>query len=442
MRLYLAAVAIVASLSSQIQSSSGFVPSRVASPRVNSNSHDTSVAIQRQQLQHQPHNNIQPPSLLHRVLYSTSTDETTSSAATATKKKKKLGLITFDLDDTLYPISPVLDEANDAFSTAMSNFGYVDIQPSDIVETGKEIRAQVSETEDVDTSASADPLKPTTVNHKEIRMAAIRKEMEQFILKTKLKQTAEDWATDVGDLTAPVRKSAEKWARTTVHSSVVQAVYNAWEMERHHAAERHLFPEAISTIKQIQEDHPNVIIGAVTDGSANPMLMVFSLMPLFDFTVSWEDDLDKVQQMEQFQELSSVDKSDGLSWIYRLAVEKGKEMSDLTKEIKKDAASSEDGEDIEWVWVHVGDDLAYDVGGAATTGAKTVYVELAPEYGQTARLRLDGKRPGWTTETEEQLEKHRKMMMNAMEKVDAKITHLNQLPEAINELLNGEDETE
>ena len=89
----------------------------------------------------------------------------------------------------------------------MSNFGYIDIEPSDIVEAGKQIRAAVT---DGGAGDSADPLKPTTVNHKEIRLAAIRKEMEQFILKTKLKQTAADWATDVEDLTSPVRKSAEK----------------------------------------------------------------------------------------------------------------------------------------------------------------------------------------------------------------------------------------
>eukprot|EP00986_Skeletonema_menzelii_P017770 scaffold21865_cov74-Skeletonema_menzelii.AAC.1 len=62
---------------------------------------------------------------------------------------------------------------------------------------------------DLDDKAE-DPLKPTTVNHKEIRLAAIRKKMEEFILKTKLTQTAADWATDVDDLTAPVIKSAEK----------------------------------------------------------------------------------------------------------------------------------------------------------------------------------------------------------------------------------------
>lgn len=206
MRVYSATVTLVASLSLQIPFSSGFVPSRVASSRVNS--HETAVVDQLRQLQQ--HNT--PQSLynnrLSSILHSTSTEEGEKTSTTATKKKKKkLGLITFDLDDTLYPIAPVLDEANAAFSKAMSNFGYVDIEPSDIVETGKEIRAQVSAE---DEQLGVDPLKPATVNHKEIRMAAIRKEMEQFILKTKLRQTAEDWATEVESLTAPVRKSAEK----------------------------------------------------------------------------------------------------------------------------------------------------------------------------------------------------------------------------------------
>ena len=94
----------------------------------------------------------------------------------------------------------------------MSNFGYVGIQPSDIVAAGKQIRTEVAQDATVEASneSSEDPLKPTTVNHKEIRLAAIRKKMEEFILQTKLKQTADDWATDVEDLTTPVRKSAEK----------------------------------------------------------------------------------------------------------------------------------------------------------------------------------------------------------------------------------------
>jgi len=365
--------------------------------------------------------------LLHQqILHSSVSLQENESVEPSASKKKKLGLLTFDLDDTLYSIEPVLNEANTAFSKSMSDFGYVGIQPSDIVETGKKIRTSYSK------DGSSDSLKPATVNHKEIRLAAIRKEMEQFILKTKLRQTAEDWATEIESLTSPVKNAAEQWARTTVHQSVVQAVYQSWEMERHHAAERHLFTDAISTIKDIKDEHPDVIIGAVTDGSANPMLMVFSLMPLFDFSVSWEDDLDKMK--EQFQELSRVGGVDDLSWIYRLALEKGKEMSHLESRLTKD--DKEDDDDFEWTWIHVGDDLAYDVGGSATMGAKTILAELDPNtYLQTARLRVEGKKPSWSTENDEELAAHKRMSKNAVDRVDARITHLHQLPEAIEELL-------
>lgn len=373
--------------------------------------------------------NTRPDVLLHSSTVEGSSVASTSAPAA---KKKKLGLLTFDLDDTLYPIEPVLNEANAAFASAMSGFGYDGIQPDDIVQAGKEIRADV--TTEANGKTDSDPLRPATVNHKEIRLAAIRKEMEQFILQMKLKQTAEDWATEIESLTTPVRNSAGKWARSTVHNSVVQAVYQQWEMERHHSAERHLFPDAISTLKEIKTDHPDVIVGAVTDGSANPMLMVFSLMPLFDFSISWEDDLDRVIK-EQFQELSTTESADDLSWIYRLAVEKGKEMSQISSEIKNKAEADED---IEWCWIHVGDDLAFDVGGAKTMGAKTILVDLDDMYGQTARLRVDGTKPAWSTESDDQLAAHQRMSQNAIDKVDARINHLHQLPETINELLKGE----
>jgi hypothetical protein len=38
--------------------------------------------------------------------------------------------------------------------------------------------------------------------------------------------------------------------------------------------------------------------------------------------------------------------------------------------------------------------------------------------------------------------KHRKMSLNALSKVDARITRLSQLPEVINELLKGGDDDE
>ena len=35
-----------------------------------------------------------------------------ATASGSTKKTKQLGLLTFDLDDTLYPIQPIVEDAN------------------------------------------------------------------------------------------------------------------------------------------------------------------------------------------------------------------------------------------------------------------------------------------------------------------------------------------
>lgn len=114
-----------------------------------------------------------------------------------TKKKKTLGLLTFDLDDSLYPIAPVLEEANKAFARAMEGFGFLGIQPSDIVETSRQIREE-------------DPKKFVMMTHTEIRKLAIRREMEKVILQRKLQETADDWATPVSDLSPIVVNFAKK----------------------------------------------------------------------------------------------------------------------------------------------------------------------------------------------------------------------------------------
>jgi hypothetical protein len=93
--------------------------------------------------------------------------------------KKTLGLITFDLDDTLYPIAPVIEEANRAFARSMESFGYGDnIRPQDIVDTGKAIREEI---------AATDPDRAAVLTHTEIRQLAIRREMERITLTRKLK---------------------------------------------------------------------------------------------------------------------------------------------------------------------------------------------------------------------------------------------------------------
>jgi hypothetical protein len=46
--------------------------------------------------------------------------------------------------------------------------------------------------------------------HTEIRELAIRKEMEKIILARKLKDTADDWATQVGSLSPIITEHAKK----------------------------------------------------------------------------------------------------------------------------------------------------------------------------------------------------------------------------------------
>jgi FMN phosphatase YigB (HAD superfamily) len=208
---------------------------------------------------------------------------------------------------------------------------------------------------------------------------------------------------------------------------------NSWEMERHHAAERRLYPEVMDALRQIKEEHPGVIIGAVTDGKANPAFMTFTLGKYFDFCVSWEDD--QGARRKFFKELGNVEGQAELTWIYNLALEKYQELASADAALKKGGNGDDDPNKI---WIHVGDDLAYDVGGSKSCGAKTILVELADKYGQTARHRFDDtkEQPAWSVNSKEELKKRKIMNEAAKEQVDAKISFMTRLPEAINDLLS------
>jgi hypothetical protein len=129
-----------------------------------------------------------------------SSSSTTLSTSQLGAIEKSLGLLTFDLDDSLYPVAPVIDEANAAFKRAMARFGYDDgnIQPQDIVETARQIREEYP------------PEEAAVLTHTEIRTLAIRRKMEEFILKKKLQETADSWATQQEDLSPIVVNFAKK----------------------------------------------------------------------------------------------------------------------------------------------------------------------------------------------------------------------------------------
>jgi len=361
------------------------------------------------------------------------TKKSTSLAA------KRLSLLTFDLDDTLYPISPVIDEANAAFARAMERYGYEGIEPNDIDLVSKEIRSELP------------PGEALSLSHTEVRILAIRRQMEKVMLNRKLQEMAEDWVTAVEDLSPVVVDSAREWTSKAVSESVVGAVLSAWEMERHHAAERHVYSKVTSMLKTIRKEHPDIVIGAVTDGKANPLFMTFTLAPYFDFCVSWEDD--QLGRKKFFSELSSSSSSVELSWIYNAAVEKGREIK-AAKGALKVAAAAAAGVDTEGtgndnddgdtsgpvgdggVWIHVGDDLAYDVGGSSACGAKTILMELADEYEQSARHRFNSDtQPNWSTTMQNELEFRKDINEAAVALVTEKISFMSELPDAVNSIL-------
>jgi hypothetical protein len=112
-----------------------------------------------------------------------------------------LGLLTFDLDDTLYPIAPVEAEANEAFVDAMEQYGFKGLEPDDIVKTAKEIREEIGK---------VDPEKAAILTHTEVRELAIRREMEKATVAKRLQALADDEATTVDSLSKIVVESSEK----------------------------------------------------------------------------------------------------------------------------------------------------------------------------------------------------------------------------------------
>ena len=171
--------------------------------------------------------------------------------------------------------------------------------------------------------------------------------------------------------------------------------------------------------------------------------MTFTLAPYFDFCMSWEDEQGGRQKF--FRDLNSVESTPELTWIYDAARYKYAVLKEAQCAIS--AAKSDNIEPLTWpdsyddlAWIHVGDDLAFDVGGSAACGAKTILVDLPMSAGQTARFRFDSTReqPAWSITSKSELEKRVSMNEAAKKLVNVEINTMERLPIAINEILRGE----
>eukprot|EP00985_Skeletonema_marinoi_P031721 scaffold37781_cov198-Skeletonema_marinoi.AAC.4 len=274
---------------------------------------------------------------------------------------KRLHLLTFDLDDTIFPIGPVVAEANDAMISRLQTFGYTDANNDEIVAASKRIRTELREAGEA-------------LTYTDLRKQSIRREIMRL--------------TDL--------------QHHQVDDSIVEDVFDSWLSTRHASADKHLFSDCVDALEAIQIQHPDAIIGAITNGRGNPLFMP-SVKDFFHFCVSGED--------EGVFPKRKPDKG-----IYEAALET---FYNLRKEESPDSLN----------WIHVGDDLANDVGAAAITGAKSIWLSAEEE---------ESDLPSWSTATKEEMERRAMLNDSAKKYVSSKISSLNELESAVMHILTGE----
>ena len=162
---------------------------------------------------------------------------------------QQLHLLTFDLDDTIFPIGPVVADANVAQLQTLIKFGYTHAKNEAIIAASKQIRTELREAGDA-------------ITYTDLRKQSIRREIERL---------------------------TESHVSNRVHDSVIESVFDAWLSERHASADRNLFPFASQSLERIKEKHPDAVIAAITNGRGNPLDMP-NIADYFDFCISGEDE--------------------------------------------------------------------------------------------------------------------------------------------------------
>lgn len=274
---------------------------------------------------------------------------------------KRLDLLTFDLDDTIFPVGPVLEEANEAMIYRLKTFGYTYASNYQIIAASKRIRSELHEAGE-------------TLTYTDLRKQSIRREIMRL---TKLQNHQVD-------------------------ESVVEDVFNSWLSTRHASADKNLFSDCVDALKAVREKHPDALIGAITNGRGNPLCMP-SVKSFFDFCVSGEDD-------------GVFPKRKPDKGIYEAALE----IFFNLRGVSSDSFN----------WIHVGDDLANDVGASAACGAKSIWLSAKDDE-------LASELPSWCTATKDELKRRSKLIDAAEVYVSAKISNLKELESAIMQILTS-----
>lgn len=278
-----------------------------------------------------------------------------------------LRLITFDLDDTLWPQDTVIARANEVMTSELMKAGASSFGAEEVA---REMRAIRHNRTQLARDRGEPPFK---ISYSDLRNEGIAAVLQQ----AGLSQAAAKCAAD--------------------------SIFERWLTARHKAAGDLLFDGAVASLLQLRQDYPRLVVGAVTNSRADPFA-VRSLRPLFDFCVSGED-----ADVFPHRKPSPV--------IFELAIERARAASVALRE--EDNTGCEYG----W-WVHVGDDLPNDVRASALLGAAPIWVTGANRsvtgVGQT--------RPSYSTATAEEVEERDQAAAEARKLVAGEISTVAELP--------------
>ncbi|KAG7342688.1 haloacid dehalogenase-like hydrolase [Nitzschia inconspicua] len=311
-----------------------------------------------------------------------------------------LSLLSFDLDDTFWPTTDVVYHANAKMIQTLHDYGCNDADIDSFLQQTRSIRKQQQQ--------------HVPVTYQSLRKLAIRKTLE----------TSPSFESNLP------RLLSFNQSRTCLEDTIVEDCYKAWEQERHNAAERFLFEDALETMQRLRQRYPNTCFVAVTNGAGDPFAMTRTLAPFFDFRISGEDDgIFPHRKPHPFIYQKTLQQS---------RTQRRRSDTDHDNNNNKDPMDDDNG-----IWCHVGDCLANDVGASADCGAKAIWICPLEEEGSTATQSLDDITtatmiPTWSTATTEEMERRAQQMKEGRSKMAASITSLSQLPSAIARILQTE----
>jgi len=255
------------------------------------------------------------------------------------ERMERIDTLSFDLDGTLWPTEEVVWAANDRMSEFLTSKYPGTPDAKKVQSVMKEIRQRRRE------EAEAAGSRAGPVSYTELRLSALALVTRQAGYSAAEAETA----------------SCE--------------AFDTWLDERNAAAGRLLFDGVQEMLSSLRRSYPGMTICAITNGRGD-VHRIPQLAEFFDFSISGED-------KQVFPHRKPSDKIYIAAVNRVLADAKGIALADDAATLPPRGKEAQEAfaHAVER-WVHVGDDLANDIGPARKLGMRTVQVEADMSWRQ------------------------------------------------------------